>query len=154
MTRSAQLSRDYAASGNLSRAGIQRPTSVQLESMKLKLDLHEIFNHGQDIDRALRDIIDEAIAKKATLVEIIPGKGSGALKKHVLKFLDQKEIKAHVPPGGEGLQELRPAVRALQALITRAGSGPGRARLAQWTACTPPCRTSPTRTPNTYPAWC
>jgi DNA-nicking Smr family endonuclease len=28
------------------------------------------------------------------MVEIIPGKGSGALKKHVLKFLDQKEIKA------------------------------------------------------------
>lgn len=62
--------------------------------MKLKLDLHEIFNRGHDIDRALRGIIDEAIAKKATLVEIIPGKGSGALKKHVLKFLDQKEVKA------------------------------------------------------------
>ena len=28
------------------------------------------------------------------LVEIIPGKGSGALKKHVLRFLQQKEIKA------------------------------------------------------------
>ena len=62
--------------------------------MKLKLDLHEIFNKGRDIDRALRDIIDEAVQKKATLVEIIPGKGSGALKKHVLKYLDQKEVKA------------------------------------------------------------
>ena len=62
--------------------------------MKLKLDLHEIFNKGRDIDRALRDIIDEAVQKKATLIEIIPGKGSGALKKHVLKYLDQKEVKA------------------------------------------------------------
>ena len=62
--------------------------------MKLKLDLHDIFNKGRDIERALRDIMAEAIQKKATLVEIIPGKGSGALKKHVLKFLDQKEIKA------------------------------------------------------------
>ena len=62
--------------------------------MKLKLDLHDIFNRGQDIDRALRSIIDEAIAKKAALVEIIPGKGSGQLKKRVLRFLDQKEIKA------------------------------------------------------------
>jgi dsDNA-specific endonuclease/ATPase MutS2 len=62
--------------------------------MKLKLDLHEVFNRGRDIDKALRDVIDEAIAKKAPVVEIIPGKGSGALKKHVLKFLDQKEIKA------------------------------------------------------------
>jgi DNA-nicking Smr family endonuclease len=62
--------------------------------VKLKLDLHEIFNRGQDIDRALRAIIDEAVAKKATLVEIIPGKGSGQLKKRVLRFLDQKEIRA------------------------------------------------------------
>jgi DNA-nicking Smr family endonuclease len=62
--------------------------------MKLKLDLHEIYNRGTDIDRALREIIDEAVAKKAKLVEIIPGKGSGALKKHVLRFLDQKEIRA------------------------------------------------------------
>jgi dsDNA-specific endonuclease/ATPase MutS2 len=62
--------------------------------VKLKLDLHDIYNHGTDIDRALRSIIDEAIAKKATLVEIIPGKGSGQLKKHVLRFLDRKDIKA------------------------------------------------------------
>ena len=62
--------------------------------MKLKLDLHDIYNRGGDIDRALRGIIDEAVTKKAPLVEIIPGKGSGALKKHVLRFLDQKEIKA------------------------------------------------------------
>ena len=61
--------------------------------MKLKLDLHDIFNKGSDIDRALRGVIDEAIAKKVTLVEIIPGKGSGALKKKVLRFLDQKDIK-------------------------------------------------------------
>ena len=64
------------------------------DAMKLKLDLHDIYNHGGDIDRALRAIIDEAVRKKAPLVEIIPGKGSGALKKHVLRFLDQKEIKA------------------------------------------------------------
>ena len=62
--------------------------------MKLKLDLHDIFNRGQDIDRALNAIINEAVEKKATLVEIIPGKGSGQLKKRVLRFLDQKEIKA------------------------------------------------------------
>jgi dsDNA-specific endonuclease/ATPase MutS2 len=62
--------------------------------MKLKLDLHDIYNRGHDIDRALRAIIDEAVATKAPVVEIIPGKGSGQLKKHVLRFLDQKEIKA------------------------------------------------------------
>ncbi|WP_214104364.1 Smr/MutS family protein [Acrocarpospora catenulata] len=62
--------------------------------MKLKLDLHDVFNKGDQIDRALNAIIQEAIQKKATEVEIIPGKGSGQLKKRVLRFLDQKHIKA------------------------------------------------------------
>jgi len=62
--------------------------------MKLKLDLHDIYNRGQDIDRALRNINDEADRKKAPVVEIIPGKGSGQLKKRVLRFLDRKDIKA------------------------------------------------------------
>jgi DNA-nicking Smr family endonuclease len=62
--------------------------------VKLKLDLHDVYNRGADIDRALRDVMAEAVAKKAPLVEIIPGKGSGALKKHVLRFLDQPEVRA------------------------------------------------------------
>ena len=63
-------------------------------TMKLTLDLHDIYNRHDEIDRALRSIIDEAVEKKAKLVEIVPGKGSGQLKKRVLRFLDQKEIKA------------------------------------------------------------
>jgi dsDNA-specific endonuclease/ATPase MutS2 len=62
--------------------------------VKLKLDLHDIYNRGDEIDRALRDVIDEAVRVKASSIEIIPGKGSGQLKKHVLRFLDQREIKA------------------------------------------------------------
>lgn len=62
--------------------------------MKLKLDLHDMYNRGDDIERALRNVIDEALEKKIRLVEIIPGKGSGQLKKRVLRFLEQKEIKA------------------------------------------------------------
>jgi DNA-nicking Smr family endonuclease len=61
--------------------------------VKLTLDLHDIYNRGGQIDAALRGIIDEAVQKKAKTVEIIPGKGSGQLKKRVLRFLDQKEIK-------------------------------------------------------------
>ena len=38
--------------------------------------------------------MDEAVRKKASVVEIIPGKGSGQLKKRVLRFLDQKDVKA------------------------------------------------------------
>jgi len=62
--------------------------------MKLKLDLHDVYNRGSQIDDALRGIIEEAVAKKATVVEIIPGKGSGQLKKRVLRYLDTKEVKA------------------------------------------------------------
>jgi DNA-nicking Smr family endonuclease len=60
---------------------------------KLKLDLHPIYNKGQKIDDALNDIVQEAVDKKIKLVEIIPGKGSGQLKKKVLRFLNQSHIK-------------------------------------------------------------
>ena len=58
--------------------------------MKVTLDLHDIYNKGTLIEKALQDIFDEAVAKKAPLIEIIPGKGSGQLKKHVLRFLEKK----------------------------------------------------------------
>jgi len=60
---------------------------------KIKLDLHDIYNKGRAIDEELNRVIEEAISKKISLVEIIPGKGSGQLKKKVLRFLDQKHIK-------------------------------------------------------------
>jgi DNA-nicking Smr family endonuclease len=61
---------------------------------KLKLDLHDIYNKGDKIEAELQRIVDEAVEKKISLVEIIPGKGSGQLKKRVLRFLDQKHIRA------------------------------------------------------------
>jgi DNA-nicking Smr family endonuclease len=61
---------------------------------KLVLDLHEIYNKGDEIDRALERVFEEAEATKATLVEIIPGKGSGQLKKRVLRYLDRKDVRA------------------------------------------------------------
>ena len=62
--------------------------------MKLKLDLHPIYNDSRAIDLALKNIMDEATAKRSTEVEVIPGKGSGQLKKAVLRFLDQPDVKA------------------------------------------------------------
>jgi hypothetical protein len=62
--------------------------------MKLKLDLHPLFNDGVKIEAALREIIDSALEARASEVEIIPGKGSGALKKTVLRFLDRPEVKS------------------------------------------------------------
>ena len=60
---------------------------------KLKLDLHDIYNKGGLIDKELENIIREAVEKKIELVEIIPGKGSGQLKKKVIRFLEQKRVK-------------------------------------------------------------
>lgn len=61
---------------------------------KLKLDLHDIFNQGDRLEHELNRIVREAVQKRIELVEIIPGKGSGQLKKRVLRFLNQPEIKA------------------------------------------------------------
>jgi DNA-nicking Smr family endonuclease len=60
---------------------------------KIKLDLHDIFNRGKAIEAELHRVIEEAMKKRISLIEIIPGKGSGQLKKHVLRFLQQPEIK-------------------------------------------------------------
>jgi DNA-nicking Smr family endonuclease len=60
---------------------------------KIKLDLHDIFNKGNAIDSELNRVVREAVDKRIDLIEIIPGKGSGQLKKSVIRFLEQKHIK-------------------------------------------------------------
>lgn len=60
---------------------------------KLKLDLHDIYNRSDRIDVELNRIVQEALDKRIDLIEIIPGKGSGQLKKHVLRFLNQSHIR-------------------------------------------------------------
>ncbi len=60
---------------------------------KLKLDLHEICKNGKLIEKELIRVIDQATEKRIALVEIIPGKGSGQLKKTVLRFLERPDIK-------------------------------------------------------------
>ena len=60
---------------------------------KIVLDLHDIYNKGFTIDAELSRVIAEAIEQKIALVEIIPGKGSGQLKKRVLRFLLKPEVK-------------------------------------------------------------
>ena len=61
---------------------------------KLKLDLHDLYNCGAQIESELNRIVQEAVEKRISLVEIIPGKGSGQLKKRVLRFLNQTHVRA------------------------------------------------------------
>ncbi|MDQ1257356.1 MAG: hypothetical protein QG656_1960 [Candidatus Hydrogenedentes bacterium] len=60
---------------------------------KLKLDLHDIFNRGEELEAALNRVVREAVDKRIPMIEIIPGKGSGQLKKRVIRFLNQPDIK-------------------------------------------------------------
>ena len=61
---------------------------------QMKIDLHPIAKDGKRIDETLRRAISEAIQKKVKKLEIVHGKGSGQLKKRVLKFLEQKEFRS------------------------------------------------------------
>jgi hypothetical protein len=72
---------------------LQGSTLYTVDMAKLKLDLHDIYNRGDQIDAELNRIVEEAIERRVELVEIIPGKGSGQLKKKVLRFLNQGHIK-------------------------------------------------------------
>jgi len=60
---------------------------------RIKVDLHNIYNNSKAIDKALQEAFNDAIDKKIREVEIIPGKGSGQLRKKVERFLQQPHIK-------------------------------------------------------------
>lgn len=60
---------------------------------RIKVDLHDIYNNSAAIDRALLKAFEDAIDKKIREVEIIPGKGSGQLRKKVERFLQLPHIK-------------------------------------------------------------
>lgn len=60
---------------------------------KIVLDLHDIYNRGGLIDAELDRVMEEAVEKRISVIEIIPGKGSGQLKKRVLRYLARSDIK-------------------------------------------------------------
>lgn len=60
---------------------------------RIKLDLHAIYNDSKAIDTALKNAFDNAVENRIKEVEIIPGKGSGQLRKKVERFLQQPHIK-------------------------------------------------------------
>lgn len=56
------------------------------------VDLHPVFRNDRDIDKAIRSALFRAAAGKADLLEIIPGKGSGTLRRRVLARLNQPHL--------------------------------------------------------------
>ncbi len=61
---------------------------------RIVLDLHDIFRNGKEISQELGRVMREAVENKIPEVQIIPGKGSGALKRRVERFLHQPHIQA------------------------------------------------------------
>jgi dsDNA-specific endonuclease/ATPase MutS2 len=61
---------------------------------KIKVDLHNVYNNSTAIEGALQTAFDEAIRKRIPEIEIIPGKGSGQLRKKVERFLQLPHIKS------------------------------------------------------------
>ena len=81
--------------------------------MKLKLDLHEIFNRGHDIDRALKGIIDQAVAQKAPRIGVI---GLGRLGSREIDYdSDLDLIFLYDAAGGDSKVDTRAVTVAIAA---------------------------------------
>jgi len=59
----------------------------------LIVDLHPHFRNDRDIDNAVRAAVFRAARENVKIVEIIPGKGSGKLKRRVLATLNQPHLR-------------------------------------------------------------
>jgi len=59
----------------------------------LTLDLHPIFRNNRDIDRSVRAFLFKAYSSGESKAAIIPGKGRGQLRQHVLAYLNQRHMK-------------------------------------------------------------
>ena len=61
---------------------------------RLKIDLHPVRHDGRRIDASLQEAMDRAVRDRLRCVEIVHGRGTGQLKKRVLRFLQRPDIKA------------------------------------------------------------
>ena len=61
---------------------------------EIKIDLHDVYNDSDAIDRALADALEQARRTRTKCLQIIHGKGSGQLKKRVARFLQSPEVRA------------------------------------------------------------
>ena len=60
---------------------------------KFTVDLHDSYNNSKAIEASLNDAFFYVFKAKIKTLEIIHGKGSGQLKKRVLRYLNQSELK-------------------------------------------------------------
>jgi len=58
--------------------------------VKLKLNVYPVI---PDMEDRISEIIDEAVQKRAKLLEIAYGEAAESVKKRILNFLNKKEIR-------------------------------------------------------------
>ena len=58
--------------------------------MKLKLNLYPVV---PDMEEKISEILQEAVEKRAELLEITYGEASESVKKRILNFLNKKEVR-------------------------------------------------------------
>jgi DNA-nicking Smr family endonuclease len=63
-------------------------------SSEIRIDLHDVCNDSDGINRALSDALEQARRTRAKCLQIIHGKGSGQLKKRVARFLQSPHVRA------------------------------------------------------------
>jgi DNA-nicking Smr family endonuclease len=58
------------------------------------LDLHGVFRDDRAIYRSVQQALFRCKATGVDVLEIIPGRGSGTLKRRVLAFLEQRQLRS------------------------------------------------------------
>jgi len=59
--------------------------------MKLKLNVYPVIS---DMEEKIEKILQEAVEKRAKILEIAYGEATESVKKRILNFLNKKEIRA------------------------------------------------------------
>ncbi|WP_230420447.1 Smr/MutS family protein [Catenulispora pinistramenti] len=68
------------------------PTTRKAAAMET-LDLHGVFRDDRAIYRTVQQALFRCSATGVDVLEIIPGRGSGTLKRRVLAFLNQQQLR-------------------------------------------------------------
>ena len=69
-----------------------RATTTREATAMETLDLHGVFRDDRAIYRTVQQALFRCSATGVDVLEIIPGRGSGTLKRRVLAFLGQRQM--------------------------------------------------------------